>query len=56
MKQIIEQKEHKLPIQESDTHLHNIQLHEIIQFWRIKLTEHLKLQFCILIYKEICAK
>ena len=56
MKQIIEQKEHKLPIQESDTRLHNFELHEIIQFWRIKLTEHLKLQFWMLIYKEIRAE
>ena len=56
MKQIIEQKEHKLPIQESDTHLHNIELHEIIQFWRIKLTVYLKLQFWMLIYKKICTK
>ena len=56
MKQIIEQKEHKLPIQESDTHLHNFELHEIIQFWRIKLTGYLKLQFWMLIYKKICTK
>ena len=56
MKQIIEQKQHKLPIQESDTHLHNFELHEIIQFWRIKLTVYLKLQFWMLIYKKICTK
>ena len=56
MKQIIEQKEHKLPIQESDSHLHNFELHETIQFWRIKLTVYLKLQFWMLIYKKICTK
>ena len=56
MKQIIVQKEHKLPIQESDTHLHNIELHEIIQFWRIKLTEYLQLQFWMPIYKKTCTK
>ena len=56
MKQIIEQKEHKLPFQESDTHLHNFELHEIIQFWRIKLTEYLQLQFWMPIYKKTCTK
>ena len=56
MKQIIEQKEHKLPIQESDTHLQNFELHETMEFWRIKLTEYLKLQFWALIYKKICTK
>ena len=56
MQQTVVQKEHKLPIQESDTHLHNFELHEIIQFWRIKLTGYLKLQFWMLIYKKICTK
>ena len=56
MKQIIVQKEHKLPIQESDTHFHNNELHETSQFWRIKITNYLKLRFWKLIYKKIYTK